>query len=107
MRWDEVKSLHDLVAAFPPAGAFTHFHSAELGNATMEEQMKRFEEALAMLPVRPAAIHAENSAAIERCGKSRWTFARPGYVGREAHCFLKKEIKPPRRKAGFISGVVR
>jgi hypothetical protein len=36
-----------------------------------------------------------------------WTFARPGYVGREAHCFLKKEIKPPRRKAGFISGVVR
>lgn len=36
-----------------------------------------------------------------------WTFARPGYVGREPHCFLKKEIKPPRRKAGFISGVVR
>jgi hypothetical protein len=36
-----------------------------------------------------------------------WTFARPGYTGREARCFLKKEIKPPRRKAGFISGVVR
>jgi hypothetical protein len=36
-----------------------------------------------------------------------WTYARPGYVGKEAHCFLKKEIKPPRRKAGFISGVVR
>ncbi|WP_245283524.1 PAN domain-containing protein [Bradyrhizobium sp. URHD0069] len=36
-----------------------------------------------------------------------WTYARPGYVGREAHCFLKKEIKPPRRKAGFVSGVVR
>src|ERR1700722_18797835 len=36
-----------------------------------------------------------------------WTYARPGYVGREAHCFLKKEIKPPRRRAGFISGVVR
>ncbi len=36
-----------------------------------------------------------------------WTFARPGYVGKEAHCFLKKEIKPPRRKAGFSSGVVR
>ena len=36
-----------------------------------------------------------------------WTFARAGYVGREAHCFLKKEIKPPRRKAGFTSGVVR
>ena len=36
-----------------------------------------------------------------------WTYGRPGYVGKDAHCFLKKEIKPPRRKPGFISGVVR
>lgn len=36
-----------------------------------------------------------------------WTYARPGYAGKGAHCFLKKDIKPPRRKAGFISGVVR
>ncbi len=36
-----------------------------------------------------------------------WTYARPGYIGRDAHCFLKKEIKPPRRKPGFTSGVVR
>ena len=36
-----------------------------------------------------------------------WTYARPGYAGKEAQCFLKKEIKPPRRKAGFTSGVVR
>ena len=36
-----------------------------------------------------------------------WTYARPGYVGKAAHCFLKKEIKPPRRKPGFVSGVVR
>jgi len=36
-----------------------------------------------------------------------WTYARPGYVSREPHCFLKKEIKPPHRRAGFISGVVR
>jgi hypothetical protein len=36
-----------------------------------------------------------------------WTYARPGYVGKDAHCFLKKEIKPPRRKPGFTSGVVR
>jgi hypothetical protein len=36
-----------------------------------------------------------------------WTYARPGYAGRPAHCFLKKDIKPPRRKAGFTSGVVR
>ena len=36
-----------------------------------------------------------------------WTYARPGYVGKEARCFLKKEIKPPRRRAGYTSGVVR
>ncbi len=36
-----------------------------------------------------------------------WTYARPGYVGREPRCFLKKDIKPPQRKPGFISGVVR
>ena len=36
-----------------------------------------------------------------------WTYARPGYAGKEGHCFRKKDIKPPRRKAGFTSGVVR
>jgi PAN domain len=36
-----------------------------------------------------------------------WSYARPGYAGKAAHCFLKKEIKPPRRKPGYISGVVR
>jgi len=36
-----------------------------------------------------------------------WTYVRAGYVGKEAHCFLKKEIKPPRRRAGYSSGVVR
>jgi hypothetical protein len=44
-------------------------------------------------------------AADNKC--RAWTFARPGYAGKEAHCFLKKDIKPPRRKAGFSSGVVR
>jgi PAN domain len=44
-------------------------------------------------------------AADNKC--RAWTYARPGYAGRDPHCYLKKEIKPPRRKAGFISGVVR
>jgi PAN domain len=47
-----------------------------------------------------AACTAENKCRA-------WTFARAGYVGKEPHCFLKKEIKPPRRRAGFTSGVVR
>ena len=36
-----------------------------------------------------------------------WTYARSGYVGRNARCFLKNDIKPPQRKPGFVSGVVR
>lgn len=36
-----------------------------------------------------------------------WTYARPGYAGKGAQCFLKNDIKPPRRKPGFTSGVVR
>jgi hypothetical protein len=47
-------------------------------------------------------------AACEADNKCRaWTYARPGYVGKSARCFLKDHIKPPRRKPGFISGVVR
>ncbi|MEH2511790.1 hypothetical protein V1291_003144 [Nitrobacteraceae bacterium AZCC 1564] len=47
-------------------------------------------------------------AACEADKKCRaWTYARPGYVGKSARCFLKDHIKPPRRKPGFISGVVR
>lgn len=50
----------------------------------------------------------ECKAACTADNKCRaWTYARPGYAGKSAHCFLKKDIKPPRRKAGFISGVVR
>jgi hypothetical protein len=47
-----------------------------------------------------AACAAENKCRA-------WTYARPGYAGKDAHCYLKKDIKPPRRKAGFTSGVVR
>lgn len=36
-----------------------------------------------------------------------WTYARPGYAGRGARCFLKSSITPPRRRPGLISGVVR
>jgi alanine racemase len=76
--WDEIRSLSDLLTACPPDGVFTHYHSAELSNGTMEEQTRRFEEALRQMPTRPRWIHAENSPAIERCGRSRWSFARPG-----------------------------
>ncbi|MGO4713175.1 PAN domain-containing protein [Bradyrhizobium sp. 2TAF24] len=46
--------------------------------------------------------------ACEADNKCRaWTYARPGYIGKDARCFLKSQIKPPHRKPGFVSGVVR
>lgn len=57
--------------------------------------------------MRKGSAAACRSACLADTKCRAWTYARPGYVGREAHCFLKKEIKPPRRRAGFISGVVR
>ena len=62
-------------------------------------QLRRSRAATATRPARRPAPPTTNAGP----GPMR----APGYVGKEAHCFLKKEIKPPRRKAGFISGVVR
>jgi alanine racemase len=79
--WREVQSLHEVLAAAPPQGVFTHFHSAELGDGSRLEQEARFEEVLASLPVRPEMVHAENSPAAAHRGSTyhkRWTVARPG-----------------------------
>lgn len=78
VRWDEVSVVRDLAAELPPEGACTHFHSAELEDDSRDAQERRFDEALAALPVRPAVTHAENSAAMERRAPSRWSVARPG-----------------------------
>ena len=47
-----------------------------------------------------AACEGENRCRV-------WTYARPGYVGASARCYLKNRITPPRRKPCCISGVVR
>jgi alanine racemase len=57
---------------------FTHFHSAELVDGSLEEQEARFAASLARLPMRPPVVHAENSAAIMRRSPSRWDAVRPG-----------------------------
>ena len=58
------------------------------------------------LPTTPSGDACK--AACESDDKCRvWTYARPGYVGPAARCFLKNEVKPPRRRPGMISGVVR
>lgn len=77
-RWDAVDTMRDAIAALPPEGAFTHFHSAQMDDESVERQAARFEEALARLPARPRLLHAENSAALARVERSRWDLARPG-----------------------------
>ncbi len=58
--------------------------------------------------VAPDANGRSCQAACEGENKCRaWTYLRPGYAGTAARCFLKNQIKPPRRKPCCISGVVR
>lgn len=73
-----VADLADVMRRVPPKGAFTHFHSAELDDGSMEAQEERFRAAIAALPVRPRLLHAENSAGIVRRGPSSWNAVRPG-----------------------------
>jgi alanine racemase len=78
VQWDCIDTLHELLVEHPPQGVFTHFHSAERSDGSRVAQERRFDEALARMPVRPAMIHAENSPAVEHRGRSRWSLARPG-----------------------------
>lgn len=77
-RWDRIAELHDTVKRYPPEGAFTHFHSADRNDGSLESQEQRFDESVAMLPARPRYLHAANSAAIVRQGQSRYDLVRPG-----------------------------
>ena len=76
--WREIDKIAQLTALAPPEGAFTHFHSAELNDGTLGAQESLFRDAIARLPSRPRLLHAENSAAIARKGRSAWDLVRPG-----------------------------
>jgi alanine racemase len=78
MRWDLVSEHRELLARSRPEGVFTHFHSAELDDASRDLQEERFAQALAALPERPALVHAENGPAVERRAPSKWSICRPG-----------------------------
>jgi alanine racemase len=77
-QWNELDALRDVIAAHPPQGAFTHFHSADNNDGSRRVQEERFASALDALPVKPEVLHAENSSAVEHRAPSRWTVARPG-----------------------------
>jgi alanine racemase len=95
VRWDEVGALRAAITSCPPEGAYTHFHSAELNNGSVDEQEARFREALAILPERPRVLHTENSAALSLRGGSVWNCVRPGIflygVGTAEHAHLSPE----------------
>ena len=76
--WDAVRSIRDLVRSCPPEGAFTHFHSADRADGSLERQEQRFRDAVELLPARPPVLHVDNGAAIEHRGRSPWDLARPG-----------------------------
>ena len=78
IRWDEVDALHDAVKRCPPEGAYTHFHSAELNDGSVDAQDERFRVAITALPERPRVLHVENSAAVVRRDRSAWDCVRPG-----------------------------
>jgi alanine racemase len=76
--WREVHILRQVVRDCPPAGAFTHLHSAELYDGSAEIEERLFREALATLEIQPPFLHVANSAAIVRYDQSPWNAIRPG-----------------------------
>jgi len=76
--WREIEKIKQLLQLAPPEGAFTHFHSAELDDGTLAKQEELFRAAIASLPSRPRLLHADNSGAIARKGRSQWDLVRPG-----------------------------
>jgi alanine racemase len=76
--WREIGDIAALAGLAPPEGAFTHFHSAEMNDGTLEAQEKRFRQAVSRLPSRPRLLHTDNSASIARKGRSAWDLIRPG-----------------------------
>ncbi len=76
--WRTVSELSDLVARQPPFAAFTHFHSAQLDDGSMDEQLQRFETAVGALPARPMLLHTDSSAAVVRRDGSGFDAVRPG-----------------------------
>lgn len=78
VRHDRTADLNDVLRAGQPEAAFTHYHSPELGDGSMQEQDRRFALALDALTVRPALTHTDNSAAIVRRTGQPHGLVRPG-----------------------------
>jgi hypothetical protein len=77
-------------------------------NRKIEMSTDRFGGDYRSFSLKPDSTGAACKSACDEDNKCRaWTYARPGYTGADARCFLKNQIKPPHRRPGLISGVVR
>ena len=76
--WREVETLRSVIEKDPPLAAFTHFHSPQMDDGSMEVQLERFESALSKLPRLPTILHTDSSAAIVRHDRSARSAVRPG-----------------------------
>jgi alanine racemase len=78
--WREVATVRDAVRRWPPAGAFTHFHSAERNDGSADTQVQRFFDAIEAIAVPIPLLHADNSAAaaLGVDGRGRLGAIRPG-----------------------------
>ena len=82
LRWSDGDGIAAAAALLREAtgweGVFTHFHSAETDEASLEEQWERFTRAVAALGRKPPMVHAANSAAALRGARYAADLVRPG-----------------------------
>lgn len=108
-------ALCRLKAAVPKRTADSCCVSGVRGAGVMESRTRTLEMSIDRIGgdlrdfgLRPGQDDDACRRACDADSKCRaWTFARPGYGGRDARCYLKSEIKPPSRSPCCISGVVR
>jgi hypothetical protein len=101
--------------SIPPRAAAANSVSGVRGAGVVERRNSKFETSIDRFGGDYRSFGMATDASGEACraaceddSKCRaWTYARPGYAGRGARCFLKSSITPPRRRPGLISGVVR
>jgi alanine racemase len=83
VEWHAVDMLREVLTAHPPEGVFTHFHSADQANGSVDEQETRFAAALHRLPL-PATVlrHVNNTYGVLRdpttATPNSWHLSRPG-----------------------------
>src|SRR5207247_1997312 len=78
VRWDEIDQVRAAADTPQLEGCYTQFHSADRRDGTAEQQLERFERAVAQLVRRPALLPVANSAAALSGRQFAFDLVRPG-----------------------------